>query len=156
MPDHPPGPAQTLGGQLQRQVERLPGGERRRLDCLFERAPGLGDQLGDRRRDLRRLEVGKARQVALIEQCVVVRARRRAGLRLAGPFRRFRPRARRPLGGVARVGSRGAGRGLGTGLAALRERLALVFGDEARLHVRSREPRGVVAEIDFPAREIDA
>jgi signal transduction histidine kinase len=54
------------------------------------------------------------------------------------------------------VGLGDTARGLGTGLAALRERLALVFGDEARLHVRSREPRGVVAEIDFPAREIDA
>ena len=54
------------------------------------------------------------------------------------------------------VGLGDTDRGLGTGLAALRERLALVFGDEARLHVRSREPRGVVAEIDFPAREIDA
>ncbi len=44
----------------------------------------------------------------------------------------------------------------GPGLAALRERLALVFGDEARLHIRAREPRGVVAEIEFPAREAGA
>ena len=54
------------------------------------------------------------------------------------------------------VGLRESDRGLGTGLAALRERLMLVFGDEARLHIRAREPRGVVAEIDFPAREVNA
>src|SRR5687768_10169675 len=54
------------------------------------------------------------------------------------------------------VGLRESDRGLGTGLAALRERLMLVFGDEARIHIRAREPRGVVAEIDFPAREANA
>ena len=54
------------------------------------------------------------------------------------------------------VGLKDSNRGLGTGLAALRERLALVFGDEAILHIRAREPRGVVAEIDFPARESHA
>jgi hypothetical protein len=54
------------------------------------------------------------------------------------------------------VGLLNSNRGLGTGLAALRERLSLVFGDQARLHIRSREPRGVVAEIDFPAREAEA
>jgi signal transduction histidine kinase len=57
-----------------------------------------------------------------------------------------------------RVADSGAGlqasdRGLGTGLAALRERLALVFGDAASLRIRAREPRGVVAELEFPARE---
>jgi len=57
-----------------------------------------------------------------------------------------------------RVADSGAGlqasdRGLGTGLTALRERLALVFGDAASLRIRSREPRGVVAELEFPARE---
>jgi hypothetical protein len=46
-----------------------------------------------------------------------------------------------------------SGRGLGTGLAALRERLALVFGESAELRIRAREPRGVVAELGFPARE---
>jgi hypothetical protein len=56
-----------------------------------------------------------------------------------------------------RVADSGAGlqhsdRGLGTGLAALRERLALVFGDSAKLAIRAREPRGVVAELEFPAR----
>jgi hypothetical protein len=57
-----------------------------------------------------------------------------------------------------RVADSGAGlqaavRGLGTGLAALRERLALVFGEAAALRIRAREPRGVVAELEFPARE---
>jgi hypothetical protein len=57
-----------------------------------------------------------------------------------------------------RVADSGAGlqasdRGLGTGLTTLRERLALVFGDAASLRIRAREPRGVVAELEFPARE---
>jgi hypothetical protein len=57
-----------------------------------------------------------------------------------------------------RVADSGAGlqasdRGLGTGLASLRERLALVFGDTASLRIRTREPKGVVAELEFPARE---
>jgi hypothetical protein len=57
-----------------------------------------------------------------------------------------------------RVADSGAGlhasdRGLGTGLAALRERLALIFGEAASLRIRAREPRGVVAELEFPARE---
>jgi hypothetical protein len=51
------------------------------------------------------------------------------------------------------VGFQSSNRGLGTGLAALRERFALVFGDQATLRVRAREPRGVVAELEFPARE---
>ena len=51
------------------------------------------------------------------------------------------------------VGLLASDRGLGTGLAALRERLALVFGEGAKLQVRAREPRGVVAEIEFPAIE---
>ena len=51
------------------------------------------------------------------------------------------------------VGLQASGRGLGTGLAALRERLALVFGDAAMLRVRAREPKGVVSELEFPARE---
>jgi LytS/YehU family sensor histidine kinase len=51
------------------------------------------------------------------------------------------------------AGLQSAGRGLGTGLAALRERLTLVFGDDAKLVIRAREPRGVVAELEFPARE---
>lgn len=51
------------------------------------------------------------------------------------------------------VGLQASDRGLGTGLTALRERLTLVFGDEAKLSVRAREPKGVVAELEFPARE---
>ncbi len=51
------------------------------------------------------------------------------------------------------AGLQASGRGLGTGLTALRERLALVFGDAASLRIRAREPRGVVAELEFPARE---
>jgi signal transduction histidine kinase len=51
------------------------------------------------------------------------------------------------------VGLQDSDRGLGTGLTALRERLTLVFGDEAKLSVRAREPKGVVAELQFPARE---
>ncbi len=41
--------------------------------------------------------------------------------------------------------------GTGTGLAALRERLRLSFGGDAELRLGEREPRGVRAEIDFPA-----
>jgi LytS/YehU family sensor histidine kinase len=51
------------------------------------------------------------------------------------------------------AGLQASGRGLGTGLTALRERLALVFGDAASLRIRAREPRGVVAELEFPARD---
>jgi signal transduction histidine kinase len=51
------------------------------------------------------------------------------------------------------AGLRSSDRGLGTGLAALRERLALVFGNEATLRIRAREPRGAVAELEFPARK---
>ena len=51
------------------------------------------------------------------------------------------------------VGLQAADRGLGTGLAALRERLALLFGEAAKLVIRAREPKGVVAELEFPARE---
>ncbi len=50
------------------------------------------------------------------------------------------------------VGLRAGGNGLGTGLAGLRERLRLVFGDAARLDVSERSPRGVHARLDFPAR----
>jgi signal transduction histidine kinase len=51
------------------------------------------------------------------------------------------------------VGLQASDRGLGTGLTALRERLTLIFGDAATLRIRAREPRGVVAEVEFPARE---
>ena len=54
------------------------------------------------------------------------------------------------------LGLHGAGGGLGTGLATLRERLQLVFGDAARLSVTAIEPQGVRAEIEFPAEEAAA
>jgi hypothetical protein len=59
---------------------------------------------------------------------------------------------------VVRVSDNGAGLrpssdGLGTGLSALRERLALTFGGDARLSVSAQQPQGVCAELDFPARE---
>jgi hypothetical protein len=50
------------------------------------------------------------------------------------------------------VGLQAAGRGLGTGLTTLRERLALAFDGDADLRVESIEPHGVSARIDFPAR----
>ena len=58
---------------------------------------------------------------------------------------------------VARVsdtgaGLRPAGNGLGTGLSTLRERLQLIFGDAAQMHVRALEPHGVSAELEFPAQ----
>ena len=50
-----------------------------------------------------------------------------------------------------------AGRGgLGTGLATLRERLQLVFGDAAQLRLLSLEPHGACAEVEFPAHGADA
>lgn len=42
--------------------------------------------------------------------------------------------------------------GMGTGLATLRERLQLAYGAEATLQLREREPHGLVAELEFPAR----
>ncbi|MBS0318938.1 MAG: histidine kinase [Proteobacteria bacterium] len=42
--------------------------------------------------------------------------------------------------------------GTGTGLANLRERLALVFDGQASMRISPRVPRGTVAEIEFPAR----
>ena len=50
------------------------------------------------------------------------------------------------------VGLGQAVQGLGTGLSGLRERLALIFGGEATLRLAAHEPRGVRAELDFPAR----
>jgi LytS/YehU family sensor histidine kinase len=49
-------------------------------------------------------------------------------------------------------GLRAAGNGPGTGLAALRERLALSFGGDVQLRLLANEPRGVRAELEFPAR----
>src|SRR5437868_86544 len=57
---------------------------------------------------------------------------------------------------VVRVTDTGSGlhqtsNGLGTGLATLRERLQLIFGDAAQLRLTSGAPRGVVVEVDIPA-----
>lgn len=41
--------------------------------------------------------------------------------------------------------------GLGTGIAALRERLRLTFGSEARLSVTPNRPQGVCADLHLPA-----
>jgi len=59
---------------------------------------------------------------------------------------------------VLRVSDTGAGfgheaGGLGTGLATLHERLELAFHGDAELRVSAQHPRGVSAEVDFPARE---
>jgi signal transduction histidine kinase len=51
------------------------------------------------------------------------------------------------------VGLRQVGQGPGIGLTTLRERLRLMFGDEAQLRVAAREPRGVRAEVELPACE---
>jgi len=58
---------------------------------------------------------------------------------------------------VVRVADTGVGlgpsaNGLGTGLTTLRERLELIFGDEARLRLIPGEPRGAVVEVEWPAR----
>ncbi len=50
------------------------------------------------------------------------------------------------------VGLRPTGNGLGTGLATLRERLRLAFGETAELRVVAQSPRGVSAEVNIPVR----
>ncbi|MEO6799171.1 MAG: histidine kinase [Rhodanobacter sp.] len=50
------------------------------------------------------------------------------------------------------IGLRPACNSLGTGLATLRERLYLIFGDEAQLRLSELAPHGVCAELEFPAR----
>ena len=50
------------------------------------------------------------------------------------------------------VGLPNAGEGPGTGLATLRERLQLVFGNDARLRIAALAPHGARAEVDFPAQ----
>lgn len=54
------------------------------------------------------------------------------------------------------IGLQAAGRGLGTGLAALRERLHLAFGAEAQLILSEVVPHGVHADVMFPARRAAA
>jgi LytS/YehU family sensor histidine kinase len=50
------------------------------------------------------------------------------------------------------VGLRASGRGLGSGLASLRERLKLAFGTDAELRLEAVEPHGARASLEFPAR----
>jgi hypothetical protein len=54
------------------------------------------------------------------------------------------------------VGLKVTGRGLGTGLSTLRERLQLAFSGDAQLRLTEVEPHGVCAELEFPAREGNA
>ncbi len=54
------------------------------------------------------------------------------------------------------VGLQPMSRGLGTGLAALRERLQLAFGGDAQLDLSEVAPHGVRAELSFPARRAPA
>jgi hypothetical protein len=51
------------------------------------------------------------------------------------------------------LGFGAAANGLGTGLATLRERLQLAFGNAAQLTVAEIEPHGVCAKLDLPARK---
>jgi len=58
---------------------------------------------------------------------------------------------------MVRVTNTGAGlqqpaNGLGTGLATLRERLRLIFGDAAHLRLAPNSPRGAIVEIDMPVQ----
>jgi signal transduction histidine kinase len=50
------------------------------------------------------------------------------------------------------VGLTAGNRGLGSGLASLRERLELAFGGDARLTLEALVPHGVRASAEFPAR----
>lgn len=54
------------------------------------------------------------------------------------------------------VGLQQASDRLGTGLTTLRERLQLLYGDEAKLRLVPITPHGVCAELEFPARETAA
>lgn len=61
-------------------------------------------------------------------------------------------------GGSVRVADTGVGLAAGgdsrgTWLATLRERLQLTFGGDATVTLRAGEPRGTLAELDFPAEE---
>jgi hypothetical protein len=49
------------------------------------------------------------------------------------------------------IGLQNSGKGLGTGLSTLRERLQLAFGGDAQLRLTEIEPHGVCAELEFPA-----
>ncbi|MBS0584121.1 MAG: histidine kinase [Proteobacteria bacterium] len=54
------------------------------------------------------------------------------------------------------VGLGTASAGLGTGLANLRERLRLIFGECANLAIAEQSPHGVCAQLDLPARAAPA
>ena len=54
------------------------------------------------------------------------------------------------------IGMRAAGKGLGTGLTTLRERLQLAFGADAHMRHLGLEPHGVSAEVWFPAQSAAA
>ena len=54
------------------------------------------------------------------------------------------------------VGLQKSSDGLGTGLSTLRERLQLVFGGDAQLHLVALDPHGARAELDFPAQRSPA
>jgi len=54
------------------------------------------------------------------------------------------------------VGLKRVGNGLGTGLANLRERLRIFFGNDVELRLVAREPHGACVELDFPIRRNDA
>ncbi|WP_374658887.1 sensor histidine kinase [Inhella sp.] len=49
------------------------------------------------------------------------------------------------------VGLQPGSKGLGTGLATLRERLRLMFGDAASVRLSEVQPHGVLAEVELPA-----
>jgi len=52
------------------------------------------------------------------------------------------------------LGQGSGGAGPGTGLAALRERLHMSFGEQARMALVEQQPRGVRAELEFPAEGV--
>jgi len=54
------------------------------------------------------------------------------------------------------AGLKTTGKGLGTGLSTLRERLQLAFSGDAQLRLTEVEPHGVCAELEFPAHESNA
>ncbi|RVT45582.1 sensor histidine kinase [Rheinheimera sediminis] len=67
------------------------------------------------------------------------------GIGLSGPA----------LGGPA-VGGKAESQGLGTGLANLRERLHLIFADQAQLSLMALEPHGFCVNISIPALQVTA
>ena len=70
VPDHPPGPAETLVRILQRLHEIVPGGGHRGSRNALDQRAVFREQLIHRRRHELRLEFGKARQPGEIEEGV--------------------------------------------------------------------------------------